>query len=234
MGDANSIVIAGIAEGLGLALAETFAGEGYDVIGLARSARVAEIADERVSALGRDYHHLEVDLRLPQNVQAALAPHAGRVNAGIVIAQRFLRAPFLETSADDFADAFATNCAGAANVARALLPAMVSRGSGTLVFTGATASLRGGASFPALSASKFALRALAQSLSREFGPRGIHIAHLVIDGPIDCPQTETRFPGRTDTRMDTLSVARTCLMLAKQTPDAFTQELDLRHAMERF
>lgn len=234
MGKPGTILIAGIAEGFGLALAETFAMAGFDIIGLARSERMAEMAGNRIAAAGRGYRHILADLRQDIEIREALAPHAGDIDTAIVVAQRFLRAPFLETSAEDFTDTFATNCAGAANVARALLPAMLEKGQGTLIFAGATASLRGSAQFSALAASKFALRALAQALAREFGPRGIHVAHLVIDGAIDTPQTDQRFPGRTGPRIAPMSLAKACLMLARQPPDSFTHELDLRPAGERF
>jgi len=234
MGKPGTILIAGIAEGFGLALAETFAMAGFDIIGLARSERMAAVAGDRVAAAGRGYRHILADLRQDAGIREALASHARDIDGAVVIAQRFLRAPFLETSAEDFADAFATNCAGAAHVARALLPAMLEKGQGVLIFAGATASFRGGAQFSALAASKFALRALAQSLAREFGPQGIHVAHLVIDGAIDTPQTDVRFPGRSSPRINPMSLARACLMLARQTPDSFTHELDLRPAGERF
>lgn len=234
MASPGTVLIAGIAEGFGLALAETFASAGFDVLGLARSARVAEVADRKVATAGRRYRHICADLAQDGEVQEALAPRASDIGVAIVIAQRFSRAPFLETSPEDFTANFATNCAGAASVARALVPAMLEQGRGTLIFTGATASLRGGAGFAALAASKFALRALAQSLAREFGPRGIHVAHLVIDGPIDTPQTDARFPASSGPRLAPMSLAQTCLMLARQTPDTFTLELDLRPAGERF
>ena len=72
---------------------------------------------------------------------------------------------------------------------------MAARGSGTIIFSGATAGLRGGANFPPFASAKFALRGLAQSLAREFGPKGIHVAHLVLDGLIDEVQTDRRFGG---------------------------------------
>jgi NAD(P)-dependent dehydrogenase (short-subunit alcohol dehydrogenase family) len=236
----NAVLIAGIAEGFGLALAETFACAGANVIGLARTGRVAIQAAGRVESFGRQYRHIEADLRDPAALERVLVPYVTELDTAIVLAQRFQRGPFLATSAEDFADVFATNCAGAANLARLLLPPMLEheqeqgKNRGTLIFAGATASLRGGAQFSALAASKFALRGLAQSLAREFGPRGIHVAHLVIDAPIDTPQTAVRFPAGPGPRIDPVSLAQTCLMLSRQPPDCFTHELDLRPAGERF
>lgn len=234
MTNPGTVLIAGVAEGFGLALVETFAAAGFNVLGLARSELVGELASQRAAAAGRRYQHIRADLRQDGEVRRGLAPQASDIDVAIVIAQRFFRAPFLETKPEDFIETFATNCGGAANVARALLPAMLERRHGALIFAGATASLRGGASFSALAASKFALRALAQSLAREFGPRGIHVAHLVIDGLIDTPQTNTRFPGHSGPQIAPMSLAKACLMLARQTPDTFTHELDLRPVGERF
>lgn len=230
----EKILIAGVAEGFGLAVAQTFAEAGCDILGLARSGRVAQEAANRIARSGRGYRHVEADLADEAGLREGLSPDLGTIGIAIVIAQHFHRAPFLETAPEDWQACLATNCLGAANLARLLLPSMLARGSGTLIFAGATASLRGGNGFSALAASKFALRALAQSLAREFGPRGIHVAHLIIDGPIDTPQTDRRFPGRAGARIDPVALANTCLMLARQTPDAFTLELDLRPATERF
>lgn len=234
MSAGEKVLIAGIAEGFGLALAQTFAETGQDILGLARSARVAQEALSCAARCGRAYRHIEADLAEEESLRKGLSPDIERIGTAIVIAQHFCRAPFLETGAQDWQACLATNCLGAVHLARMLLPPMLMRGSGTLIFVGATASLRGGNGFAALAASKFALRALAQSLAREFGPRGIHVAHLVIDGPIDTPQTDQRFPGRHVQRIAPESLARTCLMLARQPADCFTLELDLRPSEERF
>lgn len=230
----GAILIAGIADGLGIALSETFARAGHDVLGIARSSRVADSARQKVTATGRQYTHIEADLRCARKLEASLAVHSPQIDTAIYLAQRFERGGFLDMRSDDFADVLATNCVGAANVARCLLPDMAANRRGTLIFLGATASVRGGAAFSALAASKFALRGLAQSLAREFGPQGIHVVHLIIDALIDEPQTDLRFPARAETRIDPSSLANTCLMLSRQPPDAFTQELDLRHSAERF
>jgi NAD(P)-dependent dehydrogenase (short-subunit alcohol dehydrogenase family) len=119
--------------------------------------------------------------------------------------------------------------------ARAMLP----RGRGTIVFTGATASLRGGAGFAAFAGAKHALRALAQSMARELGPQGIHVAHVVIDGAIDTAFIAENFPERyalkdRDGLLDPDAIAENYWQLHRQPRSAWTHELDLRPWIERF
>jgi len=177
MGAKGTLWIVGIAEGIGLAVAETFAQAGFDIASMARTSRVADQARQLVSWHGRRYDHYEADCRSTEAVQSVVDGRANGFDVAIVLAHSFLRGPFLKTSSADFCDLMATHCLLAANVARAVLPTMQAQGQGTLIFLGATASVRGGASFSALAASKFAVRGLAQSLAREFGPQGIHVAH---------------------------------------------------------
>lgn len=227
-------LIAGIGQGLGVALARVFAEAGHDVVGLARSRAVADEATQAVSGTGRQYAHVSVDLTDSGDAAAALAPISYRVAVVIYNAHRLVIAPFSEIRTEDFENAWRVNCLGAVHVAQALLPAMVARRAGTMVFTGATASVRGGARFAALASSKFALRALAQSLAREFGPQGIHVGHVVIDGAIDEPQTDARFGVSEAGRLDPEAVAHAYLNLCRQHPSAWTHEIDLRPASERF
>jgi NAD(P)-dependent dehydrogenase (short-subunit alcohol dehydrogenase family) len=117
--------------------------------------------------------------------------------------------------------------------ARAMLP----RGRGTVIFTGATASLRGSAGFSAFAGAKFALRALAQSMARELGPRGLHIAHAVIDGAIDTEFIASNFPERYALKdqggiLDPEAIAESYWQLHRQPKNAWTHELDLRPWME--
>lgn len=116
---------------------------------------------------------------------------------------------------------------------------MVPRGRGTILFTGATASMRGGAGFAAFAGGKHALRALAQSAARELGPKGIHVAHIVIDGAIDTDFIRTQFPDRyaqkaEDGILDPEAIAANYVMLHRQPRNAWTHELDLRPWREKF
>jgi NAD(P)-dependent dehydrogenase (short-subunit alcohol dehydrogenase family) len=119
--------------------------------------------------------------------------------------------------------------------ARVMLP----RGRGTMIFTGATASLRGGAGFAAFAGAKFALRALAQSMARELGPQGIHVAHPIIDGAIDTAFIRDNFPERyalkeEDGILNPDHIAEAYWQLHCQPRSAWTHELDLRPWLEKF
>ena len=229
-----AVLIAGIGEGFGLSLAKAFAAAGYDVIGLSRSGRADAAAAALTAARGRSYVSLTCDVAVDGAVAHALAPHAWRIDVAIYNAHHFLFAPFLEIGAGAFAQALAVNCEGAVSVARALLPAMLARERGTLIMTGATAARRATAGFAALAASKFALRAVAQSLAREFGAKGIHVAHIIVDGLIDEPQTRLRFPDRRGAMIDGDELAAAYLSIVRQPPGVWTHELDLRPCGERF
>jgi NAD(P)-dependent dehydrogenase (short-subunit alcohol dehydrogenase family) len=116
---------------------------------------------------------------------------------------------------------------------------MQPRGRGTIVFTGATASLRGGSGFAAFAGAKAALRALAQSMARELGPQGIHVAHVVIDGAIDTAWIRDNFPERyaakeRDGILDPAQIAEAYWMLHGQKRSAWTHELDLRPWIENW
>lgn len=116
---------------------------------------------------------------------------------------------------------------------------MVPRGRGTLLFTGATASVRGGSGFAAFAGGKAALRALAQSMARELGPKGLHVAHVVIDGMIDTAFTQENFSQQVaaagpDGILNPDHIAETYWFLHRQPRDAWTFELDLRPSVERW
>ena len=119
-------------------------------------------------------------------------------------------------------------------VCREVMPGMVARGSGTIIFTGATASVKGGAGFSAFASAKFALRGFAQALAREFGPKGVHVAHVVVDGLIEEQQTVARFGESTAARLDASAIAEAYLYLARQYRSAWSHEIDLRPFSERF
>ncbi len=228
------VLIAGIAEGLGAAQAEAFAAAGHDVLGLARSERSKALIAGRVEAAGGAYAHALCDLADAGQVAAVIRGWEERVAVLIHNAQAFFMAPFERTTPADFEHVWRMGCLGAAVIASRLLPEMAARGRGAALFSGATASLRGGPSFAAFASAKFALRGLAQALAREYAPSGVHVAHVVIDGLIEGPKTDARFGPAVSGRMDAAALARTYLHLALQERSAWTHEVDLRPAGEKF
>lgn len=231
-------IIAGIGEGLGLALVGELTRAGFDVIGLARSQRVVGAARLAAEEAGAAYWHATCDLTSSPAVSDAIANAAkelpGEIEVLVYAAHSLLIEFVTEISSATFEATWRTGCLGAFHATTAVLPPMIQRGRGTLIFIGATASVRGGARFAAFASAKFALRGLAQSLARELGPQGIHVAHAIIDGLIDAPQTTERFGTSSGVRIEPEAIAASCLMLVRQPPSAWTHEIDLRPSSERF
>lgn len=227
-------VIAGMGEGLGLALAREFAAAGFDVAGIARTDRVAAAAKRIVDETGSSYEHHICDLTSDQAVVKSLSQNAERIGVLVYAAHALLIRPLVETTSEAFENTWRIGCLGAFHAVDAVVPSMLGRGSGVLIFIGATASIRGAAKFAAFASAKFALRGMTQSLARELGPLGVHIAHVIVDGLIDEPQTVQRFGEASSKRIAPEAIAASCLALVRQPPSAWTHELDLRPAAERF
>lgn len=229
-------VVAGVGPGLGEALVRRLLRAGYAVAALARSAEYVASLAQGSDTDGGTLLPVVCDTAIEAAVDTAFGTvesDLGAPNVLIYNAGRFVRGGLLETSSEDFAEAWRVNCLGAFLCARRAAPAMLD-GGGTIIFTGATAAVKASGGFAAFGASKFALRGLAQSLARELGPRGIHIAHVVIDGIIWTPRTQA-WPGVAEPqclRPDT--IAETYLSLIAQDRSAWTFELDLRPDVESF
>ena len=228
------VLIAGLGEGLGVSLAGLFAKAGYDVIGLSRSGHAASAAETEVKASGGAFTHLACDLAKYDEVVERVKPVAGRVEVLIHTTHSLLIKPFPETSPEQFEAVWRAGCLSAMHVASVIAPEMVALGRGTIIITGATASTRGAAKFAAFASAKFALRGLAQSLARELGPKGVHVAHVLVDGLIDEPQSTRRFGSANSQRIDPNAIASTYLTIVRQQQSAWTHELDLRPSSESF
>lgn len=234
MTDRPLVMISGVGQGLGLSLARQFAGAGYDVAGLARTTTHASVLHEVVAGAGGIYTHHLCDVGVTEQVEAAVAREGRRVDVLVHNAHRLLVGAFAELEPTIFEEVWRVGCFGAMNMARYIVPSMIANGGGTIVFSGATASRRGGAKFAAFASAKFALRGFAQALARELEPQGVHVAHVVLDGLIDAPQTDQRFGATEGTRMNPDAVARAYLALAQQDRSAWSHELDLRPHSEPF
>jgi len=147
----------------------------------------------------------------------------------------FVPNSILDTTSEEFQRCWSIGCLGGFHMGHAAAQRMVPHGSGTIIFTGATAAHRGGARFHNLAVPKFGLRALAQSMARELGPQGIHVGHVVIDGLIlsEKHQDAAREHGE-DALLNPDSIADNYVMLHNQDRTAWTQELDLRPWCEKF
>jgi NAD(P)-dependent dehydrogenase (short-subunit alcohol dehydrogenase family) len=228
------LLITGIAEGLGADIAETFAKAGHDIVGISRTDRSTEHLTQRIEQAGGRYRHIVCDITQAAAASAALAPHAAEIDVLIHNAHVLDIKPFEETTSDEFEHAWRVACLGAVIAVQSVIPHMVARKRGTVILTGATAGRRGAANFSAFASAKFALRGFGQSLAREYGPQGVHVAHIVLDGLIDEPQTDRRFCRSSSGRMNASAVARTYLDISTQHPSAWTHEMDLRPFSEKF
>ncbi|MGH8226093.1 MAG: SDR family NAD(P)-dependent oxidoreductase [Gammaproteobacteria bacterium] len=230
--------VLGVGPGLGAALGERFATGGHAVALLSRSARGRSSTVKKIEAGGGTALGYDCDAGDPASVAAAFArirDTLGDPSVLIYNAGSYAPGGILEIDPERFEAAWRANCYGGFLAAREVLPAMLEAGEGTILYTGATAGLRGGAGFAGLAVGKFGLRALAQSLAREFGPKGIHVAHVVIDGQIATPTAHERQPDRAEeTFLAPTDIAETYWQLYRQPPSTWTQEMDLRPHVEKF
>ncbi|MBA3471884.1 MAG: SDR family NAD(P)-dependent oxidoreductase [Rubrobacter sp.] len=230
--------VLGVGPGLGAAVARRFAREGFAVGLMARGEESLAAAREEVEDSGGTALAITADATDAASVASAfdqVLEELGKPQVFVYNAGAFQMGGILELSPEQFDDCFRANCSGAFYGAQQVLPAMVEREQGTIILTGATAALRGSARFAALTTGKFGLRALAQSMAREFGPQGIHVAHVIIDGQIDTPRLREAQPDREEsTTLSPEAIAETYWQLHAQDPTAWTLELDLRPAPESF
>ena len=233
-------LIVGVGPGLGFALARRCARAEMHV---ALAARRVERLETMAAECSGVHHHgraygcdatREDEVReLFRAVEQDLGvPDLVIYNVGV-----FARKSVLDTTPEEFRRGWEVGCLGGFLVGQAAARRMLARPSpaGTILFTGATASLRGGAQFQNFAVGKFGLRALAQSMARELHPRGIHVAHVVIDGAIR-PRGSVQHTGEqvADDMLDADAIAENYLRLHCQPRSAWTQELDLRSWVEKF
>ena len=235
------IVGVGAAAGLGAALARRFASAGLAVALTGRTAeRVRALTTQIIAAGGRasavpgDVSSVEDVRRLAGEVRAL-----GPLQVAVFNAGNATRGTALQATPEQFESAWRGSTYAGFLFAREALPSLLANGGGSLLFTGATASLRGGGAFVAFAAAKAGLRSLAQSIAREYGPQGVHVAHVVIDGGIDGERLRSSVPHRaaeagTDGLLDPEAIAETYWQLHQQHRSAWTHELDRRPYKEKF
>jgi NAD(P)-dependent dehydrogenase (short-subunit alcohol dehydrogenase family) len=217
-------------------VAKLLASEGHSVVVVRRSAEaladlVAEIEADggEALAIGADASQQDQVAALFEQAESAFGPPR------IVVynAAGFAMGSILDAGFEDLEQMWRASAAGGFLVGREAARRMVSHGEGTILFTGATAAIRAGAGFAAFASGKHGLRAVAQSMAKELGPKGIHVAHLIIDGVIDVPRVHEAMPDLAaskgpDGLIDPRSIAAAMLWLHRQPRDAWTFELDLR------
>jgi len=236
MSDQNkTAIVAGVGVGLGDEICKQLVNAGYKVAGLSRNH---SDRDELINKLGVDnYLPVSCDVTDVVQVDSAISKveaEFGSVSVYVHNAAYLHMQSFIETEPAEFESLWRTMCLGAVHGSQRVLPSMISEKTGTLLFIGATASVKAGANFSAFSSAKFALRGLSQSMARELGPSGIHVAHLIIDGVMWGKRAKESFGMSEDQCIKPESVAKTCAQLIEQDQSAWTHEMDIRPSVENF
>jgi NAD(P)-dependent dehydrogenase (short-subunit alcohol dehydrogenase family) len=235
---AAACLMVGAGDGLGAAVARAFAKEGY-VACLTRRPRhldaLQALADDIVASGGQARAY-GIDARQEAEMVGLIdriETETGPLEVVVFNIGANVRFGVRETSSQVFTKVWEMAAYAGFLAGREAARVMVPRGRGTILFTGATASLRGGSGFAAFAAAKHALRAVAQSLAREFGPQGIHVAHIVIDGAIDGVFTSENMADAAERLasgeiLDPAEIAKNYVWLHRQHRSAWTHEMDLR------
>ncbi|KAJ5159830.1 uncharacterized protein N7482_006834 [Penicillium canariense] len=213
-------IIAGVGPGTGGSIARRFA-QSYSVVLLSRTPSSYEPLVQEINSNGGQAIGISTDVSDADSVSSAFDqiekqfPNSALAATIFNPGGGFVKKPFLQLTEEDYARALDSQAKGAFHISKRALPLLLKAKDSspyppTLIFTGATASIKGSAQFAAFASAKFALRALAQSLAREFGPQGIHVSHTIIDGIIDIPRTKQWVLPHEDAKLspDSVSVER--------------------------
>ena len=235
-------LVIGAGDSTGGAIARRFAREGYIACVTRRAADKLQPLIDSIRAEGGQAYGYGSDARKEEDVAALFAQieaEHGPVEVMVFNIGANVPSSILEETARKYFKVWEMACFSGFLNGQAAARRMVARGRGTILFTGATAALRGSANFAAFAGAKHALRALAQSMARELGPQNIHVAHVVVDGAIDTAFIRDSFPERyalkeQDGILNPDHIAENYWYLHTQPRDAWTFELDLRPYMERW
>lgn len=239
-------VLVGAGDAIGAAVARRFARGGYKVCIARRDAAKSQGLIEELNGAGCDVRAFTTDARNEAEVQSLFAcveESVGPIEVCLFNAGSNVNKPLLETSEKLFLKAWELACYAGFLVGREAARCMLPRGRGTILFTGATASVRGGKGFAAFAAAKFGLRAVAQSMARELGPSNIHVVHLLIDAGVDSAAIHARMKTASgitpkdippDSLTKTSSIAEAYWFAHHQARDGWTHELDLRPFAEKW
>ncbi|WP_299326928.1 SDR family NAD(P)-dependent oxidoreductase [Parasphingopyxis sp.] len=241
MPESAIIVGAGASRGVGGALARCFAGNGLHAIIAGRTEEKVQALAEEIGAAGGSAEAVRVDVtsEADQDALFALAEERGTIAAVIYNAGNNAPIPFEQLDAETMERFWKVGCLGGFLTAKRAIPLLREQGQGSLFFTGASASRRGNPNFAHFASMKAGLRMLAQSLAREYGPQGVHIAHFIIDGAIDGEMVRSRFGDYLDALGDDGALAPDAIAqnywhVHTQPRSAWTHEMDLRPYKENW
>ena len=227
----QSALIVGAGSGLSASLARAFAKAGMSVALAARATdKLAKLAQET----GAKTYPCDASRRSDVDAMfAALDAASATPDVVVYNASYRARGPLIDLDPAEVEKAIAVSSFGAFLVAQSAVRRMLPRGHGAILFTGASASVKGYAQSAPFAMAKFALRGLAQSMARELSPRGIHVAHFVIDGGIKSAR-RLEPPDQPDSLLDPAAIAQSYLQVLQQPRSAWTHELELRPWVEKF
>lgn len=240
----GAVLLIGAGEGIGAAVARRFAEGGYKVCVVRRDAGKSKPLVDELTAKGLFVRAFGADVRKEDEVQKLFADverDVGPIEVCHFNAGANVNKPLLETTDKLFFRAWELACFAGFLVGREAARYMIDHGRGTILFTGATASIRGGKGFAAFSSAKFGLRALSQSMARELGPKNIHVAHLLLDAAVNSEAIHRRLKAASGVEAaeipagsltETSSVAEVFWFLHHQSRDGWSHELDLRPSVE--
>ncbi|MBB1608627.1 MULTISPECIES: SDR family oxidoreductase [unclassified Pseudomonas] len=236
------VLVIGAGDATGGAIARRFAREGYVACVTRRSADKLQPLVDAIRAEGGEAHGFASDARKEEQVAElveTIERDIGPIEAFVFNIGANVPCSILDETARKYFKIWEMACFSGFLTGQAVARRMVARQRGTLLFTGATAGLRGAAGFAAFAGAKHGIRALAQSMARELGPMGLHVAHVVVDGAIDTEFIRDNFPEKyaqkaQDGILDPEHIADNYWYLHSQPRDAWTFELDLRPWMERW
>lgn len=239
---AKVALVIGAGDSTGGAIAKRFAAGGYTACMTRRDSDKLKPLIEGIEAAGGKAHGFGSDARKEEEVIAlfdTIERDIGPVEVLVFNIGANVPTPVVDETARKYYKIWEMACFGGFLNGREAARRMSERGRGTIIFTGATAALRGSANFAAFAGAKHALRALSQSMARELGPKNIHVAHVVVDGAIDTEFIRTNFPEKYATKdqdgiLNPDHIAENYWFLHTQPRDAWTYELDLRPWNERW
>ncbi|KAF2088870.1 NAD(P)-binding protein [Saccharata proteae CBS 121410] len=239
-------IVAGVGPGTGAAVARKFAAQ-YPVVLLARNPDNFDSLVSEINGAGGKAVGISTDIADAGSIKSAFdgikkefGGDVGLAAAVFNASGRFVRKPFLELTEDEFVAGYDVSGKGAFLFSQATMPLLLnsvskSKYPPSLIFTGATASVKGSAMMSSFATGKWAMRALAQSLAREFGPKGVHVSHAIIDGVIDIPRTkEWLKDAGPDAKISAEGIADAYWHLHTQPKTTFTWEIDIRPAVEKW
>ena len=240
MAEAKQIPVAavvGVGPGLGAALARRFA-QGYAVAIIARKAEYLKSLAAELRATGAQILEVPADIGDRAQVEAAftlIREQLGPPEVLLYNAGSGMFGTITDITPEQYEDSWRVNAYGAFLSAKAVVPDLIARGRGVIVFTGATAGVKAGPKSVAFGPAKFALRGLTQSLARDLGPKGIHVAWINVDGVIDIPARRERFAQlKEEDLLKPEAIAETYWHVAHQDRSAWTTELEVRPFKEKF